>query len=259
MEPRRSNNPHFFQQTPKKSLSHSKQDAIHFFGNSKRNFEQPSNDEFNVWSENPISHESQKNMSNFESHNDMSFRARSSRNTGTYEGSKSQQFYYPRPELKPNFSTSSASNRFANNTTNDLNYNMNNNYYQIGQHGDYLPSPSSSTSGSDNPFAPIGYSRQRSTSLLPTIGSHHISTSSHLVNNNEMKNTNSFSAYPLYVPSSSRVSVATPNDYYMMNSRLYPLESRKNPSSSLSTPIPVAVNSNTDNSMPNNTQRFNFY
>lgn len=214
-------------------------------------------------------------MSNFESHSDMSFRARSSR--GAYEAAKSQQFYYPRPELKPNFSTSSASNRFTNTntTTNDLNYSMNNNYYQLGQHGDYLTSPSSSTSGNDNPFAPIGYSRQRSTSLLPTIGSHHISTSSHLMNN-EMKNNASFSAYPLYVPSSSRVSVASPNDYYMMNSRLYPLESSKfrnivisivankkkigkNPSSSLSTPIPVAVNSNNNNSIPNNTQRFNFY
>lgn len=67
-QPRRSNNTHFFQgqQQPKKPLSssniHTKnnmggQDSIHFFGNTKRNYEQPSNDEFNVWSENPISHE----------------------------------------------------------------------------------------------------------------------------------------------------------------------------------------------------------
>lgn len=160
-------------------------------------------------------------MSNFESHNDMSFRARSSR---AYEAPKSQQFYYPRPELKPNYSTSSA-NRFTSNT-NDLNYTMNNNYYQLGQHQqqqDYL------SSANDNPFAPIGYSRQRSTSLLPTIGSHHRnhpSTSSNLVNN-EIKSNPSFDAYPLYVPSSSRVGAASSNDYYIMNSRLYPSESSK--------------------------------
>lgn len=132
----------------------------------------------------------------------MSFRARTSR---AYEP-KSQQFYYPRPELKPNYSTSSA-NRM------NTNYTMNNNYYPLGQHqSDYL------TSANDNPFAPIGYSRQRSTSLLPTIGH---PTSRNLVNN---ENT-SFNAYPLYVPSSSR-GVAS-NDYYMMNSRLYPSESSK--------------------------------
>ncbi|GAA5794865.1 hypothetical protein HPULCUR_000213 [Helicostylum pulchrum] len=282
-QPRRSNNSHFFQQAQlaKKPLSssnlHPKSSMSgHFFSNAKTNYDASSNDEFNVWSENPINHENQK--STFEPHSEMSFRPRTSR---AYEPSKTPQFYYPtRPGLKPTYSTSSTTRyNNNNNNNNDLNYTMNDNYYQFGgsasrsttsqQQQDYITSPTSSDTGNNNPFAPIGYSRQRSTSLLPTIGHHHHtpqqSNSSHVSHmhssNNELKNNSSFGVYPLYVPPSPRVCVgsSTNHDYYMMNSRLYPLE-RKNPSSSLSTPIPVAVNSNNNNSMQSmNSQRYNFY
>jgi hypothetical protein len=89
----------------------------------------------------------------------------------------------------------------------------------------------------NNLFAPIGYSRQRSTSLLPTIGSHrhHHQFSA----NDELKNNlgKSNSAYPLYMPPTSSGNsrsgigantAAAAHDYYMMNTnKLYPLESSK--------------------------------
>lgn len=63
-QPRRSNNSHFFQQAQlaKKPLSssnlHPKSSMSgHFFSNAKTNYDASSNDEFNVWSENPINHE----------------------------------------------------------------------------------------------------------------------------------------------------------------------------------------------------------
>lgn len=195
----------------------------------------------------------------------MNFRLRS--NSRMYDPStnKSQQqqqqaFYYPpRPELKPHYSTSTASNRYA---SHNLDYTMNgSHYYQLvgsrsstqqQQRNDYLTSPTSSDAN-NNPFAPIGYSRQRSTSLLPTIGSHHhhtghqhhhshhqqqqqangssmSSNSDSMMAKNSGGSSNSFGVYPLYMPPSSRVginsSTTTNHDYYMMNSRMYPLESK---------------------------------
>jgi hypothetical protein len=92
----------------------------------------------------------------------------------------------------------------------------------------------------NSPFAPIGYSRQRSTSLLPTIGSHRHQQQHHHHNNmnnhssHEIKSplgSSSSSAYPLYMPSTTRSGIAAnvaAHDYYMMNNtRLYPLESSK--------------------------------
>jgi hypothetical protein len=187
----------------------------------------------------------------------MSFRLRTSRTAYDPTGKSQQQFYYPpRPELKPHYSTSTASNRYA---SHDLNYTMNSNYYQMGndrssqqqqqqQRNDYL-SPTS-PDANNNPFAPIGYLRQRSTSLLPTIGGHHHSQHHHqqqsngsasngmssnhsnsydLVSNKNNSSSSSFGVYPLYMPPSSRVGInssTTTHDYYMMNSKLYPLESK---------------------------------
>lgn len=63
-QPRRSNNSHFFQQAQlsKKPLSssnlHPKNNMSNrFFANAKTNYDASSNDDFNVWSENSISHE----------------------------------------------------------------------------------------------------------------------------------------------------------------------------------------------------------
>ncbi|CAO3614513.1 unnamed protein product [Mucor hiemalis] len=274
------------QHTKNSGITQQQQESppIQFFSTPKRIFEQqgskvPSKEEFNVWAENPISHESQKNLKAF--NNNMRFRQRTV--SQDFESPSVPQFYFPRPELKPNYSTET---RYTtSNNSNDLVF-MGNNFYPLNngsnrhqhQRQDFR---STSADPNSNPFAPIGYSRQRSTSLLPTIGSHrqnmnassghqqvqhpahhHDIDMNNNGNSNEFKNSPTFSAYPLYgISASSRAGMGSvaAYDHYMMNNRLYSLENN-NPPSSLSTPIPVAVNGDNSSSMKSmNSKRFDFY
>lgn len=219
-----------------------------------------------------------------------------------FESPSVPQFYFPRPELKPNYSTETRYTTTSN--PNDLAFSMGSSFYPLDtasnrqqhQRQDFR---SSSADPNNNPFAPIGYSRQRSTSLLPSIGSHrqsmggshhqlqhpsphHDMDLNNLGNSHELKNGPSFNAYPLYgISTSSRAGMGSvaAYDHYMMNSRMYSLESEysgfcihsdvdtnillkleNNPPSSLSTPIPVAVNGDNSSSMKSmNSKRFDFY
>lgn len=256
---------------------------IQFFSTPKRVFEQPgskvpSKEEFNVWAESPISHDSQKNLKAF--NNNMRYRQRTV--SQDFESPSVPQFYFPRPELKPNYSTETRYTTTSN--PNDLAFSMGSSFYPLDtasnrqqhQRQDFR---SSSADPNNNPFAPIGYSRQRSTSLLPSIGSHrqsmggshhqlqhpsphHDMDLNNLGNSHELKNGPSFNAYPLYgISTSSRAGMGSvaAYDHYMMNSRMYSLE-KNNPPSSLSTPIPVAVNGDNSSSMKSmNSRRFDFY
>lgn len=185
--------------------------------------------------------QSQKNLKSF--NNGARFRQRTI--SQDLESPTLQQFYYPRPELKPNYSTET---RYTTNSNaNDIGFAMDYNFYPLDntrqQHqrqNGYLPP---SANSNNNPFAPIGYSCQRSTSLLPSIGSHRSSSSNsssmngnHHHNNNHMdyasndlKSSPAFGTYPLYnmsPASRSGMGSIAAHDHYMMNNRLYSLESK---------------------------------
>ena len=186
--------------------------SARFFSTTKREFEQPqpkapSTDEFNVWSESPHHHQV------------PDFRPRSSR---TFESSM-QQFYYPRPELKPNYSTST-DGRYASNN-NDLNFSINTNtsFYPLDRRQQQGYTSPTTADPNNNIFAPIGYSRQRSTSLLPTVGHHHNSQHMSEMNHHGVKQNTSYGIYPLYMPPTSRSGMSASNDYYMMNNH-FPLD-----------------------------------
>ncbi|KAL7317550.1 hypothetical protein PS15m_003891 [Mucor circinelloides] len=228
--------------------------------------EKPSsaNEDFNVWASKP--------SPSVSLHNDP---LRFSR--ANIPSTKSSQFYYPRPELKPNYSTSSA------NLYNQDSYNL---FYQYGrnhsmpqhqmqqqqqqqQQQEYM---------SSNSFAPVGYSRQRSTSLIPpgqhyqnqTLLHHNQGTSP--TTSSSSSSSNTFGPYPSFnLPTpTSRIGIgstsamtSSDHHHHYNNSRFYPLD-RKNPSSSLSTPIPIAVDSSNPTidslSMQSiHSHRFNYY
>ncbi|OBZ83916.1 hypothetical protein A0J61_08034 [Choanephora cucurbitarum] len=255
------------------------------FFSVNRGFEQQENnhaiDDFNVWAENPVS------PTGFHHHPLKPSRSNIPK-TNT-------QFFYPRPELKANYSTSSVTSSSSHNN-NDTQFNSLNNYYQFANSNSSSSSSNSIRSpppqqtqadyihGANYSFAPIGYSRQRSTSLIPPgvssqqfstqpIVSSSLSTSSSTTaglsrynSNSEMKSyLSSFGPYPFNMTNStSRIDGIAPQpsyDYYTSNhSQFYPFD-RRNPSNSLSTPIPVAVNSNDNNHSLKSihSQRFNYY
>ncbi|KAL9552658.1 hypothetical protein MBANPS3_003663 [Mucor bainieri] len=270
-------------------------------------------DDFNVWASKP-------SPSANGLHNDP---LRFSR--ANIPSTKSSQFYYPKPELKPNYSTSSANlysqdsynlfyqygGRNSNHQSMSPHHPMQQQQQQQQHHHHHQQQQQQQQQQqhefvASNTFVPVGYSRQRSTSLIPPgqhyqnhTMLHHNSQqgggvpSSTTTTSPSASNT-TFGPYPSFnLPSpTSRIGIgstpvmASSNDHqhHYNNARFYPLDSAyhyyyadppsfsftntfdtgKNPSSSLSTPIPVAV----DGSNPTveslsmqsiHSHRFNYY
>jgi hypothetical protein len=142
--------------------------------------------------------------------------------------------------LKPNYSTSSCnigsstSNSFLNFTESVHNYSTTENERSIQLH--QLQQGEYTTSNQNNLFAPIGYSRQRSTSLLPPSASQHYQSPpiqhhrqqqqqqrQHELKQN-VSNSSTFAPYAFHMPGSmSRMGIGSPtHDHYLNNSRFYP-------------------------------------